>query len=255
MKLNSRNGWLGWWPEIGWRSILDPENARILTFLREQRARLKKDSRVLDAAAGAKPFKHIFESLAYESCDMPGGFYQSTHDFECYLDDVPRENETYDVVVLTQVLEHVPDPLAVLREINRILMPGGKLLVSVPLTAPLHGEPWHFFLFSHYGIAQLAKESGFAVSEIEKIGGAFWVIGKRLPDAFIKLFKQYDPFRAKKRSQNAVFCVLMNLLLLPVYILGYLPSNYMLRPLFYWLDRLDHNKEFTLGYTAVLEKL
>jgi len=234
---------------------LDPENARILAFLKEQADRLPKGSQVLDAGAGRKPYKAVFSTSVYESCDMPGGFYPEAHDFECHLDDMPRPDGSYDVVVLTQVLEHVPDPLAVLREIYRILKPGGRLLLSVPLTAPLHGEPWHFFHFTHHGIARLTEETGFSIVEIEKMGGAFWVLGKRLPDAFRKLFKQYDPFRAKKRSQNPAFCVLMNLLLLPLWFLAYLPSAYLLRPLFYWLDRLDIEKSFTLGYTAVLVKL
>jgi len=235
--------------------VLDPENGRIPAFLAEEAERFSADAVVLDAGAGKKPYKPLFSALRYESCDMPGGFYPEAHDFECFLDDIPRDDGYYDAVVLTQVLEHVPDPLAVLTEIRRVLKPGGRLLLSVPLTAPLHGEPWHFFHFTHHGIQQLAAQTGYTLSTIEKVGGAFWVLGKRLPDAFRKLFKQYDPFRAKKRGLDPVFCVLMNLLLAPLYLLAYLPSAYLLRPLFYWLDRLDREKSFTLGYTAVLEKV
>ncbi len=254
LKLNLRNGWLGYWPRQGWQAIFDPENARIHTFLSEQIEKLTKKSKVLDAGAGHKPYKGLFKKHLYESCDMPGGFYSDAHNFECYLDNIPSQNETYNLVVLTQVLEHVPNPLEVLVEIHRILKPKGCLLISVPLNAPLHGEPYHYYHFTHYGLHQLAIKSGFNLKEIEKVGGIFWALGKRLPDAFSKLFKQYDPFRAHKRGQNPFFCVLANIALFPLYLFGYLPCAYLVRPLFYWLDRLDLQKSFTLGYTAVLEK-
>lgn len=251
---NTRKGWMGWWPAGGIVSLLDPENARIKQFLLEQRKLMPENSRVLDAGAGSRPYEPIFSGLVYESTDMPGGFYDTRHDFECFLDSIPQADNTYDIVLLTQVLEHVPSPTAVLKEVQRILKPGGKLLLSVPLNGPLHGEPWHFFHFTHHGIVQLAKNSNLQVIELEKVGGAFWLLGKRLPDTFRKLIKQHDPFRAKKRQQNVWLCTLWSLLLLPVWLFVYLPCAYILRPAFYWLDLLDQEKSFTLGYTAILQK-
>ncbi len=253
-KLNPRNSWLGWWPEKGLKSILDPENTSIEKSLIEQSAQLPKGALILDAGAGKRPYKNIFKGLDYQSTDMPGGFYDQPHDFECELHNIPKDNNTYDAVVLTQVLEHVPDPEAVLAEISRVLKPSGKLLLSAPLNGPLHGEPWHYFQFTHYGLSQLAQKTGFQITEIEKIGGAFWLIGKRLPVAFKKFLKQYDPFRAKKRNQNIVFTTFMTLLLLPTWFVLYLPSAYIIRPLFYYLDHLDREKSFTTGYTAVFVK-
>jgi SAM-dependent methyltransferase len=254
IQLNKRQGWLGIIPAQGIKAILDPENSVIQRFLQEQAQRLGEKSIVLDAGAGKKPYRYIFASHHYQSCDMPGGFYPEAHDFECFLDDIPVKDEFYDAVILTQVLEHTPDPEKVMKEILRILKPKGKLLLSVPLNAPLHGEPWHFFHFTHYGLYQLAGRTGYTIVDCEKMGGTFWCLGKRLPDAFKKLFKQYDPFRSKKRNMNLFYCILMSLLILPVYLVGYLFSAYLIRPLFYYLDRLDRSKEFTLGYVAVLVK-
>ena len=254
IKLSPNHGWLGWWPKKGLKAILDPENARITEFLMEQSKRLSKNTLLLDAGAGKCPYKYIFKDSIYQSTDMPGGFYDQPHDFECELHNMPKDDNSYDVVILTQVLEHVPDPEATLAEILRVLKPNGKLLLSVPLNGPLHGEPWHYFQFTHYGLDQLAKKTGFQISEIEKVGGAFWLIGKRLPVAFNKLLKQYDPFRAKKRNQSIALAIFMSLLLLPTWFVLYLPSAYIIRPLFYWLDYLDREKSFTTGYTAVFVK-
>jgi len=252
--LNPRAGCLGWWPKTGWRAVLDPENGRIRAFLQEQALALGPDQRVLDAGAGKRPYAAIFRKQRYESCDMPGGFYVHAHDFECWLHDIPQPDQSYDAVLLTQVLEHIPDPQAVLCELWRILKPGGKVVLSVPLNGPLHGEPWHFFQFTHYGIAELARRCGFELVEIEKVGGAFWQLGKRLPDVFNKLLKQYDPGRARKRGQPMALAVGMTFALLPIWLMTYPLSAWVLRPVCYWFDRLDRVKDFTLGYTAVLLK-
>jgi len=251
-QLNPRNGWLGWWP--GLRAILDPENGRIRAFLQEESALLQTEARVLDASAGTRPYAHYFHRQKYESCDVPGGFYKCEHDFECFLDAIPRPDQSYDAVILTQVLEHVPNPTAVLAELNRILKPHGVLLLSVPLNGPLHGEPWHFFQFTHYGLAELAKTTGFTVERCEKVGGAFWLLGKRVADLPRQLMKQVDPFRAKKRGRSVAGCIVGTILFLPFWVVGIALLGCVARPLCYWLDRLDISKSFTTGYTAVFRK-
>lgn len=252
--LNPRNGWLGWWPAEGLRAAFDPENGRIRAFLQEEVAQLAPGARVLDASAGTRPYAKYFRRQQYESCDVPGGFYKCKHDFECLLDAIPRPDATYDAVVLTQVLEHVPNPMAVIAEIHRVLKPGGVLLISVPLNGPLHGEPWHFFQFTHYGLAELAQTHGYTLERIEKVGGAFWFFGKHGQDAVRKLMKQVDPFRARKRGQSVVKCALWTLIFFPFWIVGLLLLGYVFRPLSYWLDRFDFAKTLTTGYTAVLRK-
>lgn len=252
VQLNPRHGWMGWWP--GWYGIINPDKQRIVSFISEEAAKLSPGARVLDAGAGQRPFAPLFARQRYESCDMPGGFYKQKHDFECFCDSIPQPANTYDAVINTQVLEHVPDPLAVLREFQRILKPGGIILLSLPLNAPLHGEPWHFFHFTHYGVWQLAQQAGLEMASCEKLGGVFWSLGKQLPDAFRKWMKQYDPGRAKKRGQNFAFCLLLNLVLVLPWLILYPLTAFLVRPLFYWLDRTDIEKKNTSGYTIVLRK-
>ena len=254
MELNPKNGWLGVWPSKGYSAILDPENARIEQFLLESRELIKKNSKILDAGAGICPYRFIFNDFHYESMDMPGGFYNNQHTFESDLSAMPIDNATYDVVILTQVLEHVDDPIKVLTEINRVLKPGGLLLLSVPLNGPIHGGPYHFFQFTHYGLLTLANTCNFIIQDIEKIGGGFWFIGKRLSTLFGSLLKSHDPFRAKKRGQNIFNTTLIFFSLIPFWFVIYLPSAYIIRPLFYWLDFFDINKELTTGYTSIFRK-
>jgi hypothetical protein len=118
----------------------------------------------------------------------------------------------------------------------------------------LHGEPWHFFQFTHYGLAELAKMTRFTMERCEKVGGAFWLLGKRAADLPRQLMKQVDPFRARRRGQSVAACVMWSLLLLPFWLMFVPLLGYAARPLCYWLDRLDFSKGLTTGYTAVFKK-
>ena len=57
---------------------------------------------------------------------------------------IPVQDGCFDAVICSELLEHVPDPLAVLREVYRVLRAGGTLLVCVPFLYRIHGDPYDF---------------------------------------------------------------------------------------------------------------
>ena len=173
------------------------------------------------------------------------------------LQSLPFPDSFFDHIICSAVLHFAPNKemfLQMLSELNRVLKPGGVVLLSVPINAPLHGEPWHFFHFTHYGVWRLAEQAGLEMVSCEKLGGTFWSVGKHLADAFRKWMKQHDPTRARKRGQNLGFCLLMNLLLVVPWLICFPFSAFIVRPIFYWLDRTDIEKKNTSGYTIVLRK-
>lgn len=86
---------------------------------------------------------------------------------------MPFPGASFDVVLCTQVLEHVPDPRAVCRELSRVLRPGGVALVTAPQSAWLHNLPYHYFHFTRIGLTGLLEEAGLAVRRVEPQGGHF----------------------------------------------------------------------------------
>lgn len=75
-----------------------------------------------------------------------------------------------DWILCTSVLEHIPDPRCAMVEMARCLKPGGRLIMTVPQTFPLHAEPADFWRFTSHGIRLLATEAGLAVASLTPLG-------------------------------------------------------------------------------------
>jgi SAM-dependent methyltransferase len=73
-------------------------------------------------------------------------------------------------VLCNQVLEHVFNPDFFLREIGRVLKPGGKLLLTVPFLWDEHEQPYDYARYSSFGLAALLRRNGFCVIQQDKLG-------------------------------------------------------------------------------------
>ncbi len=113
---------------------------------------------VLDAGAGKRPvyFDNVvnYEIVAYDTTDVVG-----------VGEELPFADGSFDAVVSTAVLEHVKDPFRCAREIARVLKPGGELYCVVPLLAPLHGYPHHYYNMTDQGIRNLFAD----LLEVERV--------------------------------------------------------------------------------------
>src|SRR5262245_22280792 len=97
-------------------------------------------SRVIDVGAGSAPYRSVFRHCEYKTQDfkqledaqLRDGQY-AVIDFVCDAKSIPVPNGSFDVVLCTEMLEHHPEPIAVVRELSRILAPGGRLLLTAPL--------------------------------------------------------------------------------------------------------------------------
>lgn len=127
--------------------------------------------RVLDAGAGRQAYRGLIEprAEAYESLDVEDVDGRTDHVGD--LQAIPLPDDTYDTVVCTQVIQHVPDPGLAVREMARVLRPGGKLVLSAPHLVWLHNEPHDYFRFTVHGLRRLFETAGLRPLRIEPVGG------------------------------------------------------------------------------------
>lgn len=71
-----------------------------------------------------------------------------------------------DVVLCTEVLEHVPDPQRAIDEMYRVLVPGGQLLLTTRFLFPIHDAPHDYFRFTKYGLRHLLRR--FEITEVQE---------------------------------------------------------------------------------------
>lgn len=108
-------------------------------------ATLGPDALILDVGGGKRQLddpRYInLEYTAHEEPDILG-------DGTC----LPFRSNSFDLVYTAAVLEHVQDPLAMGREIHRVLKPGGVVLAAAAFMQPIHSEGQHFFNLTPYGM-------------------------------------------------------------------------------------------------------
>jgi SAM-dependent methyltransferase len=141
------------------------------------------EGRLLDVGCGNKPYREIFAPCvqSYIGVDLDGR--HSRPDVMAQVLDLPFEAATFDTVLATQVIEHVPQPDRMLQEISRVLKPGGCLILTAPQYWRLHEIPHDYYRFTHYGLRHLVTACGLTVVLIKAEGAAWALIGQAICNA------------------------------------------------------------------------
>lgn len=143
---------------------------------------------LLDAGCGTQPFRALVEPYV----DRYVGY-----DIEARADDVDYLGDledmaavpsgSVDVVLCSEVLEHVPHPAAAIAEFHRIVKPGGTVVLTVPFLARLHEEPYDFYRYTRHGLRRLLEDGGFGLDELVETGSLFSFLGHQVSVALLGL--------------------------------------------------------------------
>lgn len=110
--------------------------------------------------------------------------------------DVPLPNSSCDIIIMGELLEHVPNPRNVLGEAYRLLRSDGLVLITVPFLYPVHADPYDFGRYTDYFWEKTLKEIGFREIGIEKQGTIFAVMALMVQHIFRARNKSWRPIQS-----------------------------------------------------------
>jgi SAM-dependent methyltransferase len=117
--------------------------------------------RTLDLGSQAGPYAALFPNRV--SLDIrPGPGVQIVGDAQA----LGIADGRFDVVLCTEVLEHLPEPQKAIDEMFRVLKPGGELLLTTRFLFPIHDAPHDYFRYTKYGLRYLLRR--FEIVELEE---------------------------------------------------------------------------------------
>jgi SAM-dependent methyltransferase len=153
-----------------------------------------KISNLLDFGCGKSPYKPLISPHVnqYTGADIVKNEYA-----ELLIDPETGKTETYpsqfDCILSTQVLEHVIDPKAYLRESARLLKKEGLLVLSTHGYWIHHPDPTDFWRWTRDGLEKIIKEEGFEIVETLGIFNRFTTGLQFMQDSLI--YKLPKPIR------------------------------------------------------------
>jgi len=217
-------------------------------WVSEKARSVPSGSDVLDAGAGTGIYRDLFSHCNYKTqdfCQEPSteGRYTKM-DYICDITDIPVPDKSFDVIICTEVLEHVPEPIKVVEEFSRILRSNGRLFITAPLGCGLHQKPYVYYGgYTPFWYEKFLPMYGFENLKITPNRGFFGYYSQE-SRRFLKFLFPQDAGTLRK------------IITFPLKLLLSLWFRKIIPVLCYFLDKynVDKDREFTVGYFVEASK-
>jgi len=181
-------------------------------------------SRILDAGAGTQQYKKLCKHLQYVSQDFAqydgagdsAGLQINNFDYGNLniisdINSIPEPDASFDAIMCTEVLEHVPNPILAIKEFSRLLKSGGALILTAPFCSLTHFSPYHFFSgFNAYWYKKHLPEYEFKILHLIPNGNFFEFVAQELGRTE-SIAKRYSGKRTRLHEKIAIL-ILKNML-------------------------------------------
>jgi predicted SAM-dependent methyltransferase len=111
------------------------------------------DKKTLDVGSSWSPYAKYFPNRISTDIEARDGV-----DIVADAHALPIDSNTYDVILCSEVLEHLHSPEVAIGEMYRVLKPGGNLILTTRFMFPMHDVPHDFFRYTEYGMLHLFRE-------------------------------------------------------------------------------------------------
>jgi SAM-dependent methyltransferase len=154
---------------------------------------------VLDVGCGHQPYRSVLTgagsgATGYIGLDLEPTIY-TPPDLVWDGRSLPLAERSIGSAIATELLEHVPDPTALLSEVHRVLQPGSTLFVTLPFLWPLHDVPFDEYRYTPFALERILRAAGFLEVEVQALGGWDASLAQLLA-----LWVRRRPMRARKRQ-------------------------------------------------------
>ncbi|TXG76824.1 class I SAM-dependent methyltransferase [Patescibacteria group bacterium] len=189
---------------------------------------------LLDLGAGTVPFYGVYGDLvdSVTTVDHQHQLTEATH-IDVMADinrSLPFTGESFDTVLLADVLEHTSEPQTVLSESARVLRVDGTVIVFVPFMYWLHEEPHDHYRYTKHGLQHIFERSGLEVIQIQPYGGG--------PDVLVDTTQKMLALSSHERSHK----------------LHHITTKRLAQTGLYKALRAHYQDRFPIGYTAIARK-
>lgn len=157
-------------------------------FVIAELRKLPANSSILDAGCGSQRYRQYCAHLLYKAQDFgkyikdekksftdssggTEGYRYGELDYVGNIWNIEEADGTFDSILCTEVLEHVPYPNETLKEFGRLLKPGGKLILTAPSNCLRHMDPYYFYSgFSDRWFEKFLSDNGLRIEYMEPVG-------------------------------------------------------------------------------------
>lgn len=212
---------------------------------------------LLDVGVSEAPYRELFAPYVsrYFGLEYPPSILDKQPEMWSILEAVkvpvqvfgdgtrlPVRDSSIDTVLSTEVLEHVPHPELLMREMARVVKPGGKVLVTVPFIQPLHELPSDYHRFTPSALRSYAVEAGLAVVSITPRGNFASAMGAMLSQWLLRWIgaSQYQ-------SDGSVILARWRSVLV-------LPFTALVQVLFHLVSKVTNDTAVCQGYALVAQR-
>lgn len=222
------------------RMLLDLQNKTIYRDLRPVTS--CATGMVLDVGCGQSPYRHLVErdSCTYRGIDIEAADefdYQNADVVRFDGENIPFPESTFDLIICTEVLEHVHRYEKLVEEMHRVLKPNGTIIATVPWSARFHYVPHDYFRYTPSTLAIMF--AGFSNVRVSQRGNEICVIANKMMVLTMAAFRQH--------SIRSLPLKLLSIILLPFTFFLWIAAHATL--ILGWEDSLD-----PLGYTVIASK-
>jgi SAM-dependent methyltransferase len=210
---------------------------------------------LLDLGCGTRPYRKLYAPACEKSigADMPGSYFEKRDvDLTCTVYEIPLDKESVDAILLSEVLHDIQEPDRMFKELDRVMKPGGTLIMTSPFMVPICDGTLDHYRYTIHGLRYLVAGHGFRVDSITPVSG---LVGSTI-QLGLRPYLRFWNIMAKRTRVRLLYSWINPFMLIPVYLPQWIYLLCYRLTANGWLSRVRRKLEYgCIGYVTIATKI